>query len=1363
MTTFHLLYQSDEQVKQFVNKPEFNEMCNYFVRIHYCGTDCEKAVQIAKSIKEVLPTATIAGVSASGVIYNGEIFEEDTLISFVGFENARIIHNMIPENGADATQLAESIATLESGFEPALAFLFYGRLNHDVSKIAAILEEKIPSVPFVGGAAGFFTEEGQIASFIFNETGYLKEGASVTYISKEYVLAYVNAVVGHAPISEPHTITKATKDYIDEIDGEPAVDWLYNHLGIQQMRENSDWATTTATDILLRFPFVLEGQDGASRFIQYEAASNRIKLYFSELYEGQQFKIGYLSPLQSAEEWQEVCCDLQVTPAETLFCYSCVFRKLYLKNLAKWEMRPFKNDGICGAFLMGEVGSKHTHTHHYNGSCVFFTMAEKENYINLDLHAFDSIAELQEESEELIEQLSHVQNKLGNHENKQLLNSLINSENQLKDRVLFENQLGLTSMTEYIQKQATHRYKKICLIKFEEYDKKIDEIGFDAYQNATYEFLTYVRNFLADKYTRFEFQFFNYNIGSFFFVANHDVNDAEFIQVTQALYNKFNQLSCDKNHMYCKNSFVVTLRGGNIQDLWDTLESPDSASEPSTQLKVYDPSHSDMSDLLSDFKTVAAIKFALENDKVIPFFQGVYDNQHNCFYFYEALMRLQDEDGKMMLPSEFMHVAKKYNLYESLSICMVQKVLDLFADRKERVSINVSALDVLSLEFQNALMNKLAQIPSADHFIFELVETERFEDTEVLREFIWQIKKYGVEIAVDDFGSGYSNFVELGNLDIDYIKISGTLIQLLGTDTSYDKIFQSIQYLSKNMQVDLVAECVETVSMQKRLVESGVRFSQGFLFSSPMSFEELQVTSSNHLEHKQTEQNNTGKFNKEGIVDSNTKKIGLTFLWGGLIVFVLALLATFLFEQYTSRQVNGINDAYLSELATSMADKISVIVDDSSSMLLTVKSVITANSLEIEEMQRALEYVGANTGFDNLYLTTDNQELVSMSGDVLDVGEQSMEPSSTNEDTYILSPITDGNTDRQLILLGTPIYDGEELVATLYGGYYLDSFSTVLNLKSFGSDAFFHLCEVDGTPLILSGNSNNLFVSGDMYTFIDSLDMQNGHTSESLYVDMLQEETSLLKYAANGEERTAVMTTVPGTSWCVVSIVLNETTEQMISNIQMGTLIFSLCIILILVLYFILTFFMVMRGRKELIRALESSYFLTNSLQTSMETDSLTRTYSRATATEKIAEAIARAEAGTITHALIIMDVDNFKHINDTYGHQTGDVYLQEFVSAIKSGLRSGDIIGRLGGDEFILLLSDIPSKDVAKKVLDRIFDNVQNISIQNTSLEKVGVSAGLVMVPQDGQDYDTLNNKADQALYAAKKSGKNKYIIFGE
>ncbi len=227
---------------------------------------------------------------------------------------------------------------------------------------------------------------------------------------------------------------------------------------------------------------------------------------------------------------------------------------------------------------------------------------------------------------------------------------------------------------------------------------------------------------------------------------------------------------------------------------------------------------------------------------------------------------------------------------------------------------------------------------------------------------------------------------------------------------------------------------------------------------------------------------------------------------------------------------------------------------------------------------------------------------------------------------------------------------------------------------------------------------------------------------------------------------------------------LNDESNRIVGSINNATIVFVISILFIFGLFLSYSIILNRRNERILKKALESSFYLTNSLQSTIETDTLTNTYSRSAAQEKISEVLLRCEKDkNNVHVIMIADADNFKQINDTYGHQIGDQYLLEFVSALKSSLRTGDILGRLGGDEFVIMLNNITSKENAKTVIERIIINVNAISIKDVDLSNVGISIGAVMVPDYSTDYMQLNNMADKALYKAKHAGKSTYAFYEE
>lgn len=127
---------------------------------------------------------------------------------------------------------------------------------------------------------------------------------------------------------------------------------------------------------------------------------------------------------------------------------------------------------------------------------------------------------------------------------------------------------------------------------------------------------------------------------------------------------------------------------------------------------------------------------------------------------------------------------------------------------------------------------------------------------------------------------------------------------------------------------------------------------------------------------------------------------------------------------------------------------------------------------------------------------------------------------------------------------------------------------------------------------------------------------------------------------------------------------------------------------------------------------------------------------------------------------LFMIDLDNFKHVNDTYGHGEGDSLLIRIARMLRSIFREHDPVARVGGDEFIAFMSDTKNQDIARLKVEMIFSKLDEISLE-TGYD-VAASIGIAVCPADGTDFQKLYEAADQAMYQAKKSGKNGYAFTG-
>ena len=160
------------------------------------------------------------------------------------------------------------------------------------------------------------------------------------------------------------------------------------------------------------------------------------------------------------------------------------------------------------------------------------------------------------------------------------------------------------------------------------------------------------------------------------------------------------------------------------------------------------------------------------------------------------------------------------------------------------------------------------------------------------------------------------------------------------------------------------------------------------------------------------------------------------------------------------------------------------------------------------------------------------------------------------------------------------------------------------------------------------------------------------------------------------------------------------------------------------------------------------------------ERDSLTKLLNKASAQQNITEYMEN-RASEAMAALVVLDLDNFKSINDTLGHMYGDAVLSQIGSTLQSFFRSHDIIGRIGGDEFMILMKDIPNRELVEDRCQLLVDTFREMLKKLMPKLQVSVSVGAALVPSHGTTYADLFRHADEALYAAKRAGKCRYHIY--
>ncbi|SET11638.1 EAL domain, c-di-GMP-specific phosphodiesterase class I (or its enzymatically inactive variant) [Natronincola peptidivorans] len=264
-----------------------------------------------------------------------------------------------------------------------------------------------------------------------------------------------------------------------------------------------------------------------------------------------------------------------------------------------------------------------------------------------------------------------------------------------------------------------------------------------------------------------------------------------------------------------------------------------TAKSKKSIITTYDPSIEDHENNKAVF-WLKELKHAIKNNQVILYYQPIISSVTGEIVEVEALMRIKKEDGSLYMPNEFIHVSKEIKVYNQLTKIVINKAVDFIKDHHCRISINLSFEDIINEETKSFILDKLKEeVKIRDKISFELTESESVTNYTMVSNFINDITKLGSEVAIDDFGAGYSNYYSLLKLNINYLKIDGSLIKNIITDKYAQAIVKSIVNLTKELGIKTVAEFVSSEEILIYVKELGIDYFQGYYISPPLTESQL--------------------------------------------------------------------------------------------------------------------------------------------------------------------------------------------------------------------------------------------------------------------------------------------------------------------------------------------------------------------------------------------------------------------------------------------------------------------------------------------------------------------------------------------
>ncbi|WP_228283274.1 EAL domain-containing protein [Aliarcobacter butzleri] len=284
--------------------------------------------------------------------------------------------------------------------------------------------------------------------------------------------------------------------------------------------------------------------------------------------------------------------------------------------------------------------------------------------------------------------------------------------------------------------------------------------------------------------------------------------------------------------LYVQLSYVFSFE--SKENLLETANIIKRYSQANKNIIIYDKALELEKDYEKNIFWTLKIKKALDEDKIVPYFQPIYNLKTNKIEKYEALVRLIDGNN-VISPYYFLDISKKSKQYLQLTKTMIQKTFDYFKDKDFEFSINLTFEDIKSEYISSFIIELLKEYKIGHRVVFEIVESEEIDNFRKVNEFFVTIREYGCKIAIDDFGSGYSNFEYLAKLNVDYIKIDGSLIKDILINKSSQNIVSMLVNFAKGQKVKTIAEFVSNKDILNKVRELGIDYVQGYYIKEPIA------------------------------------------------------------------------------------------------------------------------------------------------------------------------------------------------------------------------------------------------------------------------------------------------------------------------------------------------------------------------------------------------------------------------------------------------------------------------------------------------------------------------------------------------
>ena len=727
-------------------------------------------------------------------------------------------------------------------------------------------------------------------------------------------------------------------------------------------------------------------------------------------------------------------------------------------------------------------------------------------------------------------------------------------------------------------------------------------------------------------------------------------------------------------------------------------------------------------------RLIESFPTAIEQHQFKVYFQPKFDILSNAPVLCgaEALVRWLHPELNMVSPGVFIPLFEENGLIEALDHYVWREAARQIREWKDKyhvsvpVSVNVSRVDLNDPNISYILLNILEEFKlDAGDLHLEVTESAYAEDSQQIIEKVKRLRALGFLVEMDDFGTGYSSLNMLSTLPIDILKLDMKFIQTAFEDEKNLDMLSIIIEIARHISAPVVAEGVETEQQLHALKELGCDTVQGYFFSPPVPAEKFERFLTEKITVQQTEE-------KQALEPERAS---------GNVHFL-----------------------------TKLSEKYSISMRKSRGVFVLIALIVSIALFVVDFL--------STRGYLRMVETSEQYNLAQQCATDMEIGSDDLTAAvrsfvATGDIAYLEAYFEEAEViqrrDKAVSNL-QELFHASEVSALEYLSKALSYSNELMNQEYLAMKLILSIGDYDeaAVPAVLKD-----------YPLTDEQAALTSPEKRELALDLVYGDT-YLDYKSQIMENTTICTQELIKE---SNLARTQARSNMVRLIMLETILtLTLLVVVLLIVVFISTWIMnplldlvtqiknkslaKLAGAEELRYVADVYNMIFDENRRNHERltygnmhDALTGLYNRS------AYDFMRNDLDMSHNALLLVDVDKFKTVNDTYGHDVGDMVLKNVAEVLTYSFRSTDLVFRLGGDEFVVIMTNVNSS-IREKVKAKI--EQANVMLQKPKddIPPTSISVGVAFGDRDNPEGDIFKD-ADTALYRVKEAGRCGCVIY--